>query len=263
KGYTINNEKLNLTAYVTITDYTYNIYVILTNEGFWPVSYTFNTNLVKTSGSLIDSPCSETLVTVSIAKGYYTLSNLTKARYIDYSPFTITLCPAIILEKNTVILYPFVPHVYYMVILGEQKFNSNSTLPLLSTTFMPLEPGVYTIVVKDVFNQTLILHVNFPTYVGGVVYYSNHGVYLTTALPVKEIELVNGNETKIFKVNYVGPFNGIIFVNVTLNAEGSYWGWSPFGPYFKVLVNNTWVTYNGYYLNEGLNLTYSGIASPN
>lgn len=166
------------------------------------------------------------------------------------------------MENNSVTLYPFVPHVYYLPILGGRECHGNSTFCLFSDPFKPLEPGTHTIVVKDVFNQTLILHVNFPTYVGDVVYYSNHGVYLTSALPVKEIELVNGKETEVFKVNYLAPFNGIIFVNVTLNAEGDWFGSPPYGPYFKVLINNTWVTYSDWFHNEDLNLPYSGIAVP-
>lgn len=53
KGYTINNEKLNLTAIVAVVNSTYTIYVILTNEGYKPINYTFNINLVATSGNII------------------------------------------------------------------------------------------------------------------------------------------------------------------------------------------------------------------
>ncbi|NON62082.1 hypothetical protein [Acidianus sp. RZ1] len=262
KGYTINNDRLNLTAYVAIVNSTYNIIIILTNEGYRPVSYTFNVNLVETSGNILEAPCSEKLVSINIAKGYYNFANLSKASYIYYYPYTTLSCPLITSENNTVTLYSFVPHVYYMPILGGYESKGNSTFILSPGPYLPLKPGTYTIVVKDVFNQTLILHVYFPKYVGDVIYYTKNGVYLTSALPVKEIELIKGSTNEFFKVDYLLPNNGIIFVNVTLNLGNGRFVMSGSGPYFKVLVNNTWVIYNDCYISNGISLLYSGIAEP-
>lgn len=259
KGYVINNN-LNLSALVKVVNATYTVYIILTNEGNKTLNYTlFGYGAINYSD--INGLCSS-LVSVKIAKGYYMLSNLTSANFLPEGSLFVCTYP-LIARNVTINLYPKVPIIYYMYILGN---------PFLYSPSEPLKPGIYTIVVKDVFNQTLILHVNFPTYVGDAVYYSNHGVYLTTAFPVKEVELINGDETEIFKVKYISPFNGVIFLNVTINLN---WDYTPLPnvlievnntwmhlPYLKVLVNNTWVTYGYYYENEALNLTYSGIASP-
>lgn len=175
--------------------------------------------------------------------------------------------------NNTVVLYPHVPRSFFEAVLG----NSN-----LSGVY-PLQPGTYTVVVRDVFNQTLLLHVHFSTYVGQAVYYSHRGLYLISALLVKQVELVEGNTTEVFTVQYIKPFNDVIYLNTSLNTlsqlsyaetenggmvtfffssiNGSNIIISPYViyPYLEVMINNTWVTYSTLFVNSTVNLTYSGI----
>lgn len=125
---------------------------------------------------------------------------------------------------------------------------------------------MYTIVVNDTLNQTLLLHVNFLTYVGEGVYQSINGIYLVSPYPVSEVEMTINNTVRLFNIEYVAPFNGLIFINGSLlgNATEIFIETLAHGSFgnihFKLLINGSWINYPGAIEVTWSNLTYSGEA---
>lgn len=121
KGSRINSEHVNLTAFVEIVNLSYKIYVIMTNEGEKPIGFTFNSDFFAQISSNILKPCLSRPIFVSIAKGYYTLSNLSEATYVTYDTGPIP-CPLGLPSPPKVTLYPYESWVFYEVIPGQGTF---------------------------------------------------------------------------------------------------------------------------------------------
>ncbi|NON61252.1 hypothetical protein [Acidianus sp. RZ1] len=58
--------------------------------------------------------------------------------------------------------------------------------------------------------------INSPIYVGESAYLSTKGIYLVLPSQASEVEVMLNNTVEFFDIEYVAPFNVLIFINSNL-----------------------------------------------
>ncbi|MEL9991440.1 MAG: hypothetical protein QXP98_07370 [Thermoproteus sp.] len=181
------------------------LFIYITNRGnetvYIPPNYI--------AGGSIITICLSTPVGVSLASGYYGPSQLDEAAkhelpLITYLPLPV-YCP-IFIRTNRTAVTPGDTLTYWLPITG--LFGPNTTV--MNVEVFPIPPDNYTIIITDMFNQTVLINVRFNIYIGAIVYKGNDTAYVVMPVEPKAIYVTDNRTVKYCLAESLVSYDGII-----------------------------------------------------